>query len=290
MSQFAVDAYEVAGRPVVQAAVTPATADALLHLHPLRLRRYMLSDRNPAMAPIEALASTVKEARRPADPVNPFVQAERQFGAAVETAMKAGRDLVDAWQEITFFGLWANPLLSRLAEPERAGIGAAIGQSLQELPAVQAALMNIERGGYAEALIRMLILMARSRGEVRQSRLERSNAMLNSAEPFRSLGADRRAQLIAEQTLIVDFAPEAAVTTLPTLLPQPEERERAIAMVQEIAGDLAEMSEPTLRMLTRLRETLALSPLMLGTVPEPAGGQPARRRTRTTESEPVAGE
>jgi len=149
--------------------------------------------------------------------------------------------------------------------------------------------MNADRGGYAEAVIRMLILMAHSRGEVRQSRLERSNAMLTSTEPFRSLGAERRARVIAEQTLIVDFAPEASVTSLPALLPLQADRERAIETIQGIAGDMAEMSEPTLRMLVRLREVLGLAPLTLGAPSGPRGVPTVRRGTRASE-ESVAGE
>ncbi len=290
MSQIAVDTYEITARPFVQAMVSPASAEAMMHSHPLRLRRYLLSDRNPAMQPVAALAEAVRGARRPADAANPFVQAERQFGDMVETGMKFCHDMLDAWQELSFFAIWGNPILSRLAEAGRAGVGAQIGQTLRELPAVQAALMNVDRGGYAEAVIRMLILIARSRGEVRQSRLERSSAVLNSTEPFRSLGPEQRARVIAEQTLIVDFAPEAAVTSLPALIPLQADRERAIETVQGIAGDAAEMSEATLRMLVRLRDVLSLAPLTLGAPAVPQAPPAARRRSRASEEESVAGE
>jgi hypothetical protein len=269
MSQIAVDAYEIAARPLVQAAVTPASAELMVHTHPLRLRRYLLSDLNPAVRPVAALAETVRETRRPADATNPFIQAERLFGDTVEAGMTFCRDVLDACQELSFFAIWGNPMLSRLADARRSGVGVQIGETLRELPAVQAALMNVDRGGYAEAVIRMLIMMARSRGEVRQSRLERSREMLSNTEPFRSLGAEWRARLIAEQSLIVDFAPEAAFTSLPSLIPLPADRERAIADVQEIAGEITEMSEPTLHMLVRLRDLLGLAPLTLGAPPPP---------------------
>lgn len=288
MSQAAVDAYEVAARPFVQAMVTPASAKAVVHSHPLRLRRYLFSDTNPAMRPVAGIAEAVRGARRPADTANPFIQAERLFGDAVEANMTFCRNLVDAWQELSFFSIWGNPMLSRLTETSRTGVGAQIGETLRELPAVQAALMNVDRGGFAEAVIRMLILMARSRGEVRQSRLERSSAMLNSTEPFRGLGADRRARIIAEQTLIVDFAPELAVTSLPELLPLQADRERAMETVQEIAGDTGEMSEPTLQMLVRLRGLLGLAPVTLG-APAVPRGVPARRATKASE-ESMAGQ
>ena len=61
----------------------------------------------------------------------------------------------------------------------------------------------------------MLILMARSRGAVRQSRLERSNLILRSTEPFKSLGRRTPLRHHHEQTLIIDFEPEAAIAVLP---------------------------------------------------------------------------
>ncbi|HUB14316.1 MAG TPA: DUF3141 domain-containing protein [Acetobacteraceae bacterium] len=290
MSQVAVDAYELLARPLVQAAVTPAAAAATVHTHPLRMRRYLTSDLNPAMRPVAAAAEAVRTARQPADASNPFVRNERLFADVVESGLNAWRDMLDAWQEVAFFSIWGNPMLTRLADAARAGKGAQIGETLRELPAVQAALMNVDRGGYAEAVIRMLILMARSRGEVRQSRLERSREMLSNTEPFRSLGLDRRSRIIAEQTLIVDFAGDQAVTSLPALIPLPEDRERAIATVQEIAGEVSEMSDATLRMLARLRDLLGLPPLTFTAVPSVPRGVPAARRSAKAAEESVAGE
>ncbi len=82
---------------------------------------------------------------------------------------------------------------------------------------------------------------------------------MNSTEPFASLGVEARSRLIHQQTLIIDFEPEQAISTLPVLLPQSADRDRAIALVEQIAGDPAEMSEPTVRMLAHLRLALGVS-------------------------------
>jgi pimeloyl-ACP methyl ester carboxylesterase len=284
-SGLLVDLYEVLARPFVQAVTTPVSATALSMLHPLRLRRFVLSDVNPLMRPVEGLATSVREARKPAAKDNPFIAAESLFGTMVESGMTFARDMVDAWQELAFLATWGNPLLARLTDTQRSGAGAEIGETLSELPAVRAALMNIDRGGYAEAVIRILIMMAKSRGEVRQSRLQRSQKVLETTEPFRSLGAKRRSGIIAEQTLIVDFGGEEAMTTLPKLLPDAAERDLAIATVQHIAGDVAEMSEATLALLVRLRELLGLPPLTMGAPASGGRGRAAKTSaTATTET------
>ncbi|MFL5255417.1 MAG: DUF3141 domain-containing protein [Rhodopila sp.] len=150
MSQVSVDAYEILVRPLVQATVTPQTAAAaVVHSHPLGARRYAISDLNPMVRPVAQLAEGVRAARRHADRSNPFVQSERLWADAVEAGMTLGRDVLNAWDELAFFGMWGNPFLQRLTEVERTGVGPTIGETLRELAAVQAALMNVDRGGFA---------------------------------------------------------------------------------------------------------------------------------------------
>jgi tellurite resistance protein len=256
LSKFWVDTYEFGARPFVKALSSPALADALVWSHPLRARRYLLSDKNPAVAPITSFAEMVRNERKPADPSNPFVKSEALAAGLIEQTLKFWSDVGAAAKELTFLSLYANPFLMRMNEGYTPETDAKLGETLRELPEVEAALEKIDQGGFAEAVIRMLILMARSRGAVRQSRLERSNLILRSTEPFKSLGDESRSAMIHEQTLIIDFEPEAAIAALPKMLPTTAERQRAIALVEEIAGDPLEMAEATARLLLRLRETL----------------------------------
>lgn len=81
-------------------------------------------------------------------------------------------------------------------------------------------------GGYAEGIIRMMILMARARGSVRRDRLERSNRLLHSQPPFTSMTPEVRSRLIHEQSMIVEFSGHEAITTLPSRLKDPVDRAR----------------------------------------------------------------
>lgn len=259
LSDMWVGLYEMTMRPMVQAMTTPASAAMRVQAHPLRMRRTLVSDKNPAMAPVAPMAEAARTARKPAHPANPFLQTEKAFASAIEQTMNFWRDVKSARDELMFFSLYANPSMAALSRIHATEPNVNLDADLRELPAVRGALHNIAQGGYAEAVMRMLILMARSRGAVRQSRLERSSATLQTAEPFASLGEAERTRIIHQQTLIIDFDPEGAITSLPALLPQIADRERAIMLVEEIVGDRAEMSEPTALMLTRLRTVLDLA-------------------------------
>jgi tellurite resistance protein len=128
------------------------------------------------------------------------------------------------------------------------------------LASVQDALDRIEGGGFPEAVIRMLILLARASGSVRRSRLERSNHMLETTEPFASLSPKHKTRLVHRETLIVGFEPEEALCALPKLLSGLEERRRAIALCLEVAGPVAEMNEAVVQMFKRFGEILDVAP------------------------------
>jgi tellurite resistance protein len=132
----------------------------------------------------------------------------------------------------------------------------------------------MEEGGFAEAVIRMLVLLAENRGQVRRDRLERSAQVLTQDEPFRSLGADRRAMMIHQQTLIATFEPERAIETLPKLLRDPEERALAVRVVQFIPGLIEEMSPHTLSLLQRFHEVLGLAPVTGDVLEDPLASEP----------------
>ena len=255
-SEGLAELYESTARPLVQAMVTGPVAAAGRAMHPLRSQRSVLSSRNPWLAWLPAAASQVREARRPAEADNPFVLAERVWADAVEAGYDRMRDLREASTEAAFFMSWANPLASWYATPrvrERARVPVS---ALAELPEVRTALERIGAGGYAEALVRMLVLMAATRESgVRRSRLERSFSILTTHEPFASMDTGARARLIHEQSLIVRFAPDRAFESLPKLLKRGKERTRALADVAWVIGDEDEMEETTRR---RLEELAAL--------------------------------
>jgi hypothetical protein len=91
--------------------------------------------------------------------------------------------------------------------------------------------------------------------------------VLAKEEPFAALGAERRAALIREQAIVVEFEPERAIAALPKLLRERPARERAIERVEYIAGALAEMEPRTIETLQKIRATLDLPALALDAEP-----------------------
>ncbi|MEZ5785141.1 MAG: DUF3141 domain-containing protein [Xanthobacteraceae bacterium] len=263
LSELGADLYDMLARPLVQSLVTPQSAAWTRALHPMRVGRRLFSDQNPMAGAIAAAAKLAEQHRAPCAADNPFLAAERLWADAVEQTLDLARDLRDAVYEFTFQAIWGLPLLHWIGRTHDFRRSFLSHDELRYLPEVQAILFNLERGGFAEAVIRMLIILAGTRPAVRRDRLMRSAHVLGHDEPFVSLGPETRARLIHEQTVITTFERERAIETLPALLPTAELREKAIDVVQYIAGAVEEMEPLTIQTLQRFRRVLELPSLGL---------------------------
>ncbi|UDQ91193.1 DUF3141 domain-containing protein [Xanthobacter autotrophicus] len=271
LSELQGELYDICVRPWVQACVTKASAELGRQLHPLRLQRGLMSSRNPFLAALPGAAQTTAQSRQPVAEDNPFVLAERLVADAIEQSFDIIRDVRDAWYETLFFSIYATPQMRWFGRNFNFERTHKSREELIGLPEVRSALLHLSSGGFVEAVIRMLILLADARGTVRRDRLERSARVLTKDEPFRSLKTDQRAQIIHEQSLIVEYAGPAAIETLPLLLRTPEERRRAAKVVQFVPGALSDMEPRTLAMLQRFHDVLGLPPATMDVLTDPLG-------------------
>jgi pimeloyl-ACP methyl ester carboxylesterase len=263
LSELGSELYDMSVRPWVQASVNRLAAEWVRKSHPARVQRRAFGDKNPAMKWVEKAAEGVAKARQPAGRDNPFLGLEKIWADGIVQAFDFWRDVRDAAYELTFFSIYGSPAMLRLGAPLAYQRKRLDPGELAHLPEVEEILLAIDRGGFEVAVIRMLILMAESRGTVRRDRLERSAKVLSQDEPFASLGAEKRSALIREQTIVVEFAPERAIETLPHLLRDPQDRLKAIEVVEYIAGAVEEMDPQTIRTLEKMRAVLNLPTLVM---------------------------
>lgn len=278
LSEFNAKAYETFVRPFLRQTTNPQSARAFFDSRPLRLERAMISDRNPLVAGIKPFAARVQATRQPLAPENPFLAAERLISSSIEQSWNLFRDLRDASVEIAFHSIYGSPFMRFLGRGGLAERREAKLANLMNLPEVRAALDNIETGGEAEGMLRMLELMGEARGYVRRSRLEKTLALFEAEPPFSTMSEEERAAMIHRQALVVEFAPEKAKASLPRLLDTPEERRRALEFVMRIAGP-AEAMHPEALALFREFEAMLAAPA--AKEPPPVAPRKARAPARS---------
>ncbi|WP_448325988.1 DUF3141 domain-containing protein [Sulfitobacter sp. M13] len=104
--------------PWVRLMTTPASAEMLRLMHPMRVSRLMFSESyNPWMQFVRQTATSIAETRVPLEPDNSMIQRERTAISAVGDAIERARIKRDATYERTFRTLYGNEKLDTDSNP-----------------------------------------------------------------------------------------------------------------------------------------------------------------------------
>ena len=243
--------------PVVQAVANEPTAKLARKLNPARMERWLLSDKNPALWPVKAIAAAVREQRQPVAADNLFVQAEQAGSAWITQSLDAYRDARDAAQEQLFMAIYRSPLLTAaLGEPE----GAAPAR--QELPVLASpAEACFEQGSPLDAGMRMLIHIASDGSGIDERPLRMMQLLLSEAhaagETQLTLADLKRSAKTQQLALLQDR--ERALAALAGLLPEPEQARTAFALVRKIARAQGPLSEAHALRLAQVAQALNMA-------------------------------
>jgi pimeloyl-ACP methyl ester carboxylesterase len=260
ISEFNQRAYELFGRPLVQAMSNEYGAKLARLLHPLRLQRWAFSDLNPALWWLGPAAQAVKAHRQALPAEDPARQAESIVSEVVSASLDCQRGLRDAVGEASFFEIYGN--LSAFyfgSRPEPAAEQRAANP--RELSSVKNALASIDKGAYAEALARVGFLMAHEDGPLPLSRLELAHDLLDEYRDFLpELPLDQVRRIAGEQEIIARYEPERALQTLPLLLSDRKQRALLLTLLDRVLADpRVQRIEPTAAqraMLAKIRRVL----------------------------------
>ncbi|WP_137176511.1 DUF3141 domain-containing protein [Roseomonas sp. AR75] len=226
--------------PVVRAAATEVAAETARLMHPLRLQRWALSDLNPMMWPVGAMAQMVKAHRLPAGPDNPFRIAERQAGKAVEDALQNGAKARDAAAEHLFNAIYEGSAL-------RAAVGLRDAPAPQPLGAdpvrrelarreAEDLLGRAAEVGPREGLVRLLLALFGTSGGIDERAYRALRAMrAELPEQYRASPSQMRA-IIRQEALLLHTDRGAALRALRDIFADPKDRAVAEAALQRAAA------------------------------------------------------
>jgi pimeloyl-ACP methyl ester carboxylesterase len=232
--------YEAFVSPLVKAMVSPAAATAMRAFHPLRLQRWALSSQNPMMASVKAAAEMARSARAPRDPAGPAALAERHAVSSASHALELYRAIRDATGEYLFFSVYgAMSMAKALASPKAAARTAAHEEDVPGEDYVRAAIARAGQGDFYDAVARMAIMaMKAGTGRRRLSTAQTALGIIADGAGVVGINPETVRERVREQAAIVEFAPERAAATLPDLLPEKDDRARALAIFEKLGETL----------------------------------------------------
>jgi len=279
VSEIPEQLYESLCGPLVRALSSEATAKLLRWLHPLRARQYLLSALNPALAALPLIAEQVRQHRHPASEDNAFLGLEQTVSKQIVSALNACRDLRDGWVE-QMVKIAYGPLgLGAFFPPEPPLEAQAEETAQEQWKAKLAALRGkIEQGGFPEAVARMLIAVIKKRGAIDRRSFLIAHEISEQRGDLPAISEADLHSLIAEQALLMQFDPEAALKALPRLLPSEAERERAVAIVARVMMLEPDLSDPDSPAAKAVQKYLDLKPNWhITTAPVVKAGDVVRR-------------
>jgi pimeloyl-ACP methyl ester carboxylesterase len=221
--------YQMLVSPWVRIFTNPVSAEMIRQSHPLRWSRYSLSDLNPGLLPLGPTAEWVRSNRRIAEETNPFRIFETHLSDQTAASLDFYRDVRDATQEYLFKSLYSDPWLNIMAHT-----GEDSDACHASAPATPDQAEYI-RGGFAAAVIRIMMAMAEGDHVFDEQGLSVIRAMIRVNGRLQEIGAKRMKYLIKGQTRLLDADRERALATLPELLPTAEDRIEALEIAKNIA-------------------------------------------------------
>lgn len=230
--------YDKLVSPVVRACSNEMTAFATRMLHPARVERYALSDLNPWLWPVQALAEMTRAQRAPAAADNAFVQMEKHFSKLVEQGLDYYRDQRDHASEQLFKQVYGSPWLATLfgggqaPAPGRAKAGPASLRAQLERLNIKAALDNFDRGTPLDAFVRVMAYIGEDHVVD-----ERPFNLLRQMVAERRIEAGSLAEYresVQRQSFVLMLDEERALAGLPKLVPEPPERRRLMDTVLQL--------------------------------------------------------
>jgi hypothetical protein len=255
--------YSLLARPFVRAMVPDWAANAMREMHPLRVQRWSISDKNPFLWPLASLAANTKDQRKPRAKDNDAVRYEKLQSELVAATLDLYRDVRDARTEAAFFQIYGNMFSLQMAD-ERAENKRKTRFDPRALPAVREVLDTIENGGAKEGLARIAMLISKSGlGMHRLSQMQKTRDLLSPEGEIAHLSEDERRRLLQQESIVVEFEPVRARQSLPRVLRTANDRRRAHALLDEISAHVT--LDPKQRaLLAEIRALLPVSPALVG--------------------------
>jgi pimeloyl-ACP methyl ester carboxylesterase len=237
VSNFGDTLYRLFASPWIKLAVNEGSAELLRQLHPLRMQRYLFSDLNPWMIPVNMGGAMLNNTplRCAVSSDNSLRQIEKQFSNLMVSGLDAFRQLRDSFAEQTFKALYENPWMQLFHPFTSAGAEKDDEHRLETLRRRDAHRWRkaMHNGGFSEAMIRIFLAVGLADQKIDREGYALIAKLIRDHRRLRDIGRFDLRRLVRNQSRILQTDTDAAIEALPELLHSDLDRLNAILLLEK---------------------------------------------------------
>lgn len=250
--------------PWVKMFSTETSAEIAKQLHPLRVNKYIFSDNlNPFMLIFKTLAPVVKKNRSPVSSDNPFPALEKNVSDNIVTILDSYQNIRDHFDETLFFSIYENPWMrllypetSQKKKPRKEQEKEQMKEDEQIQKDKQQWYRAMEKGGYEEGIIRIVMALEDSDHAIDRDALYRDERLLESSARFKRLKKKDFMHIAQEQSRLLQTNKDKAFKSLIKLITTPEDRKTALSVAKKIISSGTSMSNHQKAILSKINKAL----------------------------------
>jgi pimeloyl-ACP methyl ester carboxylesterase len=246
--------------PWVRTITTEISAQIMKQLHPLRVNKYIFSEKiYPYMLIFKTLVPVVKQNRCPVSPANPFLAFEKNVSDSIVALLDSYQKSRDHFAETLFFAIYENPWMKFLfpaaSRQRKLGWKAHRGKR-EETAQIRNEKRHwrslLEQGGYEEGIIRIIMALEDSDHAIDRDALYEDERLLESSERFKKLNRKEFLHILRRQSRVLQVDENKALKALGKLIATPEDRQTAMALVQKVVATGSSMTSEQEAVLSKI--------------------------------------
>jgi len=208
----------------------------------------------------------VKKNRSPVSPDNPFTALEKNVSDNIVAILDSYQNVRDHFEETLFFAFYENPFMKMLY-PE-ASLKKEPDKEQEKEKTEEDALIQkdkqhwynaMEKGGYEEGIIRIVMAMEDSDHAIDRDALYQDERLLESSERFKKLKRKEFLHIAGEQSRILQVDEDNALKALRKLIVTPEDRKTALTLVRKIISSDSTMTNKQKAVLSRIKKAFKVT-------------------------------
>ncbi len=251
--------YQAFVQPWIQLCTNEFTAEMKRRRHPMRAQRYMMSDINLAMLPLNFIAPYVRKNRKPTTADNPFVQMERIMSEGIENMLDVYRDTRDRFDEMLFRSIYGSVCMDCILPKDiNKEAARAAEEKIAKAKRKHLTKEDFEAGGFPDAAHRIINLVCGADGGYDRKEFAEAEKIVWSNAELRHVLPARLKEIIRKQAHIVYTDREQAIRTLGHMVSDPAKRKELFDIAVRVAEASDKVSKAEKDILNKIKKSLKL--------------------------------